>query len=202
MPRALPGFESIRRYRNARGHADREAVAGRLLRDARGRSARHRARLVRVRVHPQSAAADRRHESLHVAAPERHRARHVGQRCRPRDALRHRFDGATDQPHSECRRHARRSRSENLRRRPRAVEPERCRRSQRHVRARVPATGRLEGRSGGRRRYLPAPRAVLPAHRPRARAPPDPRTQDVGTHEQQYLNGLEKAPVAGEIDLF
>ena len=26
--------------------------------------------------------------------------------------------------------------------------------------------------------------------------------QDVVKHEQQYLNGLEKAPVAGEIDLF
>jgi chemotaxis protein CheD len=28
------------------------------------------------------------------------------------------------------------------------------------------------------------------------------RHQDVASHEQKYLQGLEKAPVAGEIDLF
>jgi chemotaxis protein CheD len=29
-----------------------------------------------------------------------------------------------------------------------------------------------------------------------------PRTLDVGSHEQRYLDRLERSPVAGEIDLF
>ena len=58
---------------------DRQAAAGRLLRDVRRRSARHGARLVRVGVHSQSASEDRRHESLHAAAPERRRQRHLGE---------------------------------------------------------------------------------------------------------------------------
>jgi chemotaxis protein CheD len=38
--------------------------------------------------------------------------------------------------------------------------------------------------------------------RARVRQLASTRAQAVGSHEQKYLNGLEKAPVAGEIDLF
>lgn len=43
-------------------------------------------------------------------------------------------------------------------------------------------------------RYFPASGRVRVKHLP--------RQDDVATNEQQYLKGLEKAPVAGEIDLF
>ena len=73
LPRALPGFESVRRYLNASGVPTARILPGEYYVTREDEDHRHGARLVRRRVHPQSAARHRRHESFHAAAAERHR---------------------------------------------------------------------------------------------------------------------------------
>ena len=57
LPRALPGFEAIRRYRNAAGMSTARILPGEFYVTREDEVHRHGARLVRVGVHPQPAAA-------------------------------------------------------------------------------------------------------------------------------------------------
>ena len=86
-------------------------------------------------------------------------------------------------------------------------DADRRRRSQRDFRARIPQAGRPAGDLRRRGRYLPAPRAVLPADRPRARAPPDLdaiSASDVGLDSDSRIpqGPGEGRRWRGEIDLF
>ena len=77
-----PASNPIRRWSQRDGQCDCAHPAGRVLRDREDEVHRHGARLVRLGLHPQSAARHRRHESFHVAASERQRASTPGRTSR------------------------------------------------------------------------------------------------------------------------
>jgi chemotaxis protein CheD len=73
LPHALPGFESIRRYRNASGHCRLRASCRRVLRDSRRTKSSTRCSARAWLRASATRARHRRHESLHAAASEQHR---------------------------------------------------------------------------------------------------------------------------------